>query len=191
MLQKQFGLSAAGKFQVHATLKGFFKRNDSRIDSLVKILDTVFVIQKPVPIHFSGYHIDDIGFGLDISRAGDNPNRELSDLRTRTVDAVLPFMAADCDFARSDLGQPYKAHITLAFRDVSPANRESVLAYLRQAPLPSKPFMADTFHLLEFSSQDWSGDWAKTLRWRLLHSWRLSRDNETQEVAYEESVGEL
>jgi hypothetical protein len=33
--------------------------------------------------------------------------------------------------------------------------------------------VADTFHFLEFSSQDWEGDWEQTLTWRLLKSWRV------------------
>jgi 2'-5' RNA ligase len=176
MLKKQFGFTAADKFQVHATLKGFFKCSGCSPEPLIRSLDPVFRSQEILPIHFNGFHIDEVGVGLDISRIGDRPNQELTDLRSRVVDVVLPFIAPDCDFAERDLGSPFKAHITLAFRDICPEIRESVLTYLRQAPLPSEPFIADTFHLLEFSSQDWEGSWDATLTWRLLHSWRLDRD---------------
>lgn len=176
MLRKQFGFTAADRFQVHATLKGFFKCSDCRAEPLIRSLDGVFESQEVLPVQFNGYHIDEVGIGLDISRMGDGPNQELTKLRSGVVDAVLPFIAADCDFAESDLGSPFKAHITLAFRDISPEIRETVLAYLRPAPLPSEPFVADTFHLLEFCSQDWEGSWDTTLTWRLLHSWKLKRD---------------
>lgn len=175
MLRKQFGFLAASKFQVHATLKGFFKCSNCNPESLISSLEPIFKSQDPLPVHFSGFHIDDVGVGLDISRIGNKPNRELLGLRKRIVDAVFPFIATDCDFVENDLGSPFKAHITLAFRDISPEIRESVLAYLEPAPLPSEPFSANTFHLIEFYSQDWERNWDRTLTWRLLHSWRLDK----------------
>jgi len=72
-----------------------------------------------------------------------------------------------------DLSNPFWAHITLAFRDIPPSMYDEVLDYLREAPLPTEPFIADTFHFLEFFSQDWEGDWEQTLTWRLLKSWRV------------------
>jgi len=175
LLKKQFGFTAASKFQVHATLKGFFKCSKCSVESLIACLDPVFEGQEAVPIHFEGFHIDNVGFGLDVSRIGDKPNQLLADFRTRIVDAVIPYISDDCDFVKSDLGSPFKAHITLAFRDIKPEIRENVLAYLQPAPLPKESFIADTFHLLEFHSQDWDGDWYESLSWRLLHSWRLGR----------------
>lgn len=173
LLTKQFGFIAAAKFQVHATLKGFFKCSECTIDKLITNLDPVFESQEAFPVHFEGFHIDDVGFGLDVSRIGDTPNLPLNELRSKVVDAVQPYIADDCDFVESDLGSPYKAHITLAFRDISPEFRDSVLAYIEPALLPGEPFLADTFHLLEFHSEDWGGSWDKTLTWRLLKSWRL------------------
>ena len=173
LLTKQFGFTAASKFQVHATLKGFFKCSECTIDTLIANLDPVFEKQEAFPVHFEGFHIDDVGFGLDVSRIGDAPNLPLNELRSKVVDAVQPYIAGDCDFVESDLGSPFKAHITLAFRDVSPEFRNSVLAYIEPSLLPGEPFLADTFHLLEFHSEDWGESWDKTLTWRLLKSWRL------------------
>ena len=107
-------------------------------------------------------------------KSANEPNQELLSLRRRIVDAVRPDIAPDCDFVASDLGQPFKAHITLAFRDIQPAMQANVLAYLHDTPLPDKPFLADTFHFLEFFSQDWPGSWEKSLSWRLHKTWRLS-----------------
>jgi len=111
--------------------------------------------------------------GLDIFRIAGGANPEMMAMRERVVDAVRPFIAPDCDFAEEDLGQPLWAHITLAFRDIPPTMQDEVLDYLQEAPLPTEPFIADTFHFLEFFSRDWEGDRERTLTWRLLKSWRV------------------
>jgi len=174
MLRKQFGLAAADRFQVHATVKGFFKKVDGPVDLLVDRLDAVFLEQRPIDIHFSGYRNDEIGIGLNVSLMDGNPNKELYAFRERVVEAVRPFIAPDCDFVAADLGNPYEAHITLAFRDVPLSLYDDVLAYLADAPLPSTSFVAKDFHFLEFCSEEWSGCWWQSLRWQLIKSWHLS-----------------
>jgi 2'-5' RNA ligase len=173
MLRKQFGFIAADRFQVHATIKGFFKKIPGPLEPLVECLDGVFAAQRPFPVHFSGVGRTNLGMGLDIFRIAGGPNPEMLVLRERVVDAVRPFIAPDCDFVEEDLGQPFWAHITLAFRDIPATMQDEVLDYLQEAPLPTEPFVADTFHFLEFFSQDWEGDWEQTLTWRLLKSWRV------------------
>jgi 2'-5' RNA ligase len=173
MLRKQFGFIAADQFQVHATIKGFFKKVPGPLEPLVERLDGVFAAQRPFTVHFSGLGRTSIGLGLGISRIGEELNPEMMALRERVVDAVRPFIAPDCDFVEEDLGQPFWAHITLAFRDIPPTMQDEVLDYLREAPLPTEPIIADTFHFLKFFSQDWEGDWEQTLAWRLLKSWRV------------------
>jgi len=173
LLRKQFGFIAADRFQVHGTVKGFFKKIPGPLEPLTERLDGMFADQTSFPVHFSGFRIDQVGIGLNISLVDGELNPALMRMRERVVDAVCPFIAPDCDFAERDLGPPFRAHITLAFRDITPAMQEDVLAYLREAPLPSDPFIADTFHFLQFFSQDWTGGWEKTLSWRLLRSWRL------------------
>jgi len=88
---------------------------------------------------------------------------------------VRPYIASDCDFVERDLGLPFKAHITLAFRDIPSDMQQEVLAYLEDTLLPTEPFIADTYHMLEFVSDDWPGDWEQTLSWRLLKTWRLKK----------------
>jgi 2'-5' RNA ligase len=175
MLCKQFGLAAAGRFQVHATVKGFFKKVEGPVEPLVERLDGVFAEQRPFPIHFSGYRNDEIGIGLNVSLIEGKPNEELYAFRERVVTAVRPFIAPDCDFVASDLGNPYEAHITLAFRDIPLSLYDDVLAYLVEAPLPAISFVARAFHFLEFFSEEWSECWWQTLTWRLIKSWDLSR----------------
>lgn len=174
MLCKQFGLAAAGRFQVHATVKGFFKKVEGPIDPLVDRLDAIFSEQRSFPIHFSGYHIDEIGIGLNVSLIDDKPNEELYAFRERVVGVVRPFIAPDCDFVASDLGNPYEAHITLAFRDIPLYLYDDVLAYLAEAPLPNTPFVARDFHFLQFFSEEWDGRWWQSLSWQMIKSWHLS-----------------
>ena len=173
MLRKQFGFIAADQFQVHVTIKGFFKKNRGSLGPLIERLDAAFAIQRPFAVHFSGLRIDPGGVGLDVSRIEEKFNPEMMALRERVVDGVRIFIAPDCDFVEEDLGQPFKAHITLAFRDIPQSMCDHVLGYLQAAVLPTEPFIADTFHFLEFFSQDWAGDWEQTLSWRLLKSWRV------------------
>lgn len=175
MLRKQFGLSAADRFQVHVTIKGFFKKVKGPLEPLVGRLDAAFATQRPFAVHFGGLFTTSNFVGLDISRIGNEPNQEMTALRKRVVDAVYPFIAPDCDFVEEDLGNPFQPHITLAFRDIPASLLGDVLAYLRKAPLPTEPFIADTFHFLEFFSPDWDGSWWQSLSWRLLKTWRLEQ----------------
>lgn len=174
MLRKQFGFTAADRFQVHATVKGFFKKVEGPVEPLVGKLDAVFAEQRPLDIHFSGYRNDEIGIGLNVSLVNGQPNEALYAFRERVVAAVRPFIAPDCDFAASDLGNPYEAHITLAFRDVPLYLYDDVLAYLADAPLPRANFLARDFHFLRFQSEAWPGSWWKSLSWHLIKSWHLT-----------------
>jgi hypothetical protein len=173
VLRKQFGLVAADRFQVHATIKGFFRKLPGPLGPLIQGLDEVFSRQKPLRIHFAGLRIDPVGFGLDISTRGGQPNEELLTLREQVVDVIEPFIAPDCDFSSRELSAPFRAHITLAFRDIPPHLYDDVLAYVGLMPLPCQPFVADTFHCLQFFSEDWHGAWEETLSWRLLKSWTV------------------
>ena len=173
MLHKQFGFVAASRFQVHATLKGFFKKTDDPLSTLTDRLDVIFARQRPFPVHFNGFHIDDGGIGLNISQIGNKPNLEMMTLREQIVDAVRPFITPDCNFVKKDLGEPFKAHLTLAFRDIPLHLYDEVLAYLQEAPIPNESFNAQTFHFLQFCSQDWNKNWSETLQWQLLKSWTI------------------
>jgi len=174
MLRKQFGLAAADRFQVHATVKGFFRKIEGPVAPLVDRLDALFLEQRPFQIHFSGYRNDEIGIGLNVSLVDGKSNEALYVFRERVVAAVRPFIAPDCDFVASDLGNPYEAHITLAFRDIPLSLYDDVLAYLADAQLPSTPFVARDFHFLEFFSEEWDGRWWQSLSWQLIKSWHLS-----------------
>lgn len=173
MLEKQYGLSAANRFQVHCTIKGFYKANEKPITRLLDELDKFLNTQKPFMVAFSGCIIKPISIVMRLDAINGAVNQQLLDFRESIVKIIKPYVADDCDFIESDLGPPFKAHITLAFRDVSNETAPEILNWLRDAPLPVGQFLADNFHLLEFLSEDWDGDWWETITWKRLKSWRL------------------
>ena len=173
LLEKQFDLKAAGRFQVHATIKGFFKKTPGPLDPLIARLDEVFARQRPLLVSAEGLRRDAIGFGLDLSQLNGEFNQPLFDFRERVVDAVRPFIAPDCDFVKSDLGEPFRAHITLAFRDIPPEAYDQIVAWTMDARPFVGPFIASDFHFLEFHSNHWEGAWWEDLTWRLIKAWRL------------------
>ena len=172
LLEKQFGFKAAGRFQVHATIKGFFKKTPGPLEPIIERLDAVFAAQRSFNVQFIGYRIDDIGIGLNLA-THEEEGDELLAFRERVVDAVRPFIAPDCDFVVSDLGRPFQGHITLAFRDIPTDLYDHVFSWLADAPIPTGSFTTRSFHFLEFSSNQWDGPWWEDLTWRRLKSWRL------------------
>ncbi len=102
-------------------------------------------------------------------------NQTLLIFRESIVNIVKPYIAADCDFYDSDMGPPFKGHITLAFRDIEQIMYPQILEWLKDAPIPTGKFQASTFHFLEFFSDDWDGNWWETLSWKLHRSWRLNK----------------
>jgi 2'-5' RNA ligase len=173
LLRKQFGLAAASKFMVHVTIKGFFARKGGPLEPLLERLDVVMGSQRPFPVQFSGVHRDPVGIGLLLECPGQGADCELNALHERVYDAVAPMIVPGCSFSEEERRQPFSAHITLAFRDIPEAMQDEVLDYIQDAPLPAEAFVADRYHFVEFQSQDWAGEWADTLTWRLIKTWRV------------------
>ena len=178
MLYRQFGFKAANRFQVHMTIKGFFKKIPGPIEPLLKKLDEVLLSQRSMGVEFNGFNIDEVGFGFDMSRFMGKPNQVLFDFRSQVVEVIKPYIASDCDFVERDLGRVFKTHITLAFRDVPASMYDYVFQYIKGAQLPSGTFLARNIHFLEFFSEDWPGLWWQTLTWRLLKVWQLNDPKE-------------
>ena len=173
LLRKQFGFAAADRFPVHCTMKGFFKKNDASIENLQGELDSFFEEQQPVQVSVEEFRTDPIGFGLSLKTLDGKPNTQFLDLREDIVDIVKPYIADDCDFKAHDLGRPFHPHITFSFRDIPNELYDDIFEWMKDGPDFSGPFLADTYHFLEFFSADWTGSWWETISWRLLKSWRL------------------
>jgi 2'-5' RNA ligase len=173
LLRKQFGFSAADRFPVHCTIKGFFKKNDLNISQLTLDLDNFFISQRALPVAVEDLRVDQIGFGLSLMTMNGQTNQTLLDFRESLVGVIEPYIADDCDFREHDLGRPFHPHITFAFRDIPIELYDIVKKWLEDGPSFTGTFRADTFHLLEFFSDDWNGNWWESLTWRLHQSWRL------------------
>jgi len=174
MLQKVYGFKAGGRFQVHATVKGFFKNNSGDLQLLLTGLDDLFQQETSFTVEFNGFRMDPIGLGFDLLELDGKPNQPFLDFRQRVVDAIHPFIAPDCDFADHDLGRPFHPHITLAFKDIAPSMYPEVIDFLKPAPLPKGTFIASIFHFLEFFSDDWEGAWWESLTWKFIKGWKLT-----------------
>jgi 2'-5' RNA ligase len=173
MLNKQYGFKAAGRFQVHCTIKGFFKKSEGSLEHLIRDLDILLFEESPFQVEINGIISTHNALMLDLSRLGDTYNQQLSTFRNRVIEVIHPYIAPDCNFTKEDLGQPFMGHITLAFRDSPDRLHGHVLSWLENARIPSGDFHAKTFHFLEFFSNDWEGSWWETLTWKLHKSWVL------------------
>ena len=176
LLRKQFGFAAADRFPVHCTIKGFFKKNDKPASQLETGLDRFFQSQAPIPVSVEDYRIDPIGFGLSLLTKNGKPNTPFLEFREKIVGLTLPYIADDCDFRSHDLGREFHPHITFSFRDIPNELYDSIFAWMEDGPDLTGPFLANTFHFLEFFSDDWPGNWWETLTWKLIKSWRLEAE---------------
>ena len=176
LLARQYNLRVAGRFMPHATIKGFF-RSDAAIPEIVERIDGAMAGRAPVtvtnrgPIAFGGSSIV-----LDVHYEADGAtNAHLHALHEASVAAILPVVHPDCDFTPGEwLGPVFFAHLTLAMTDLPERFAAEVLEFVIDlGPIGPDRFVADTFQLFAFTSDDWAGQWSHSLQWNLLHSWRL------------------
>jgi hypothetical protein len=176
LLRRQYGLHAAGRFMAHATIKGFFK---SSVDpsEMISQLTTALSGLHGFPVYNAG--VVPFGQSAIVLNIGETPqgerNADLQALHDAALEALLPLVSPDCDFAlRESIGSRFTPHLTLAMADIPPFIFDEVLRFVRDAePIGPTQFSADVLHLWEFRSDDWSDRWWETLRWRLIHSWTL------------------
>jgi 2'-5' RNA ligase len=177
LLERQYGLRVAGKFMPHATIKGFFKPAMPEAEVIAR-LDRVAAGRRPFHVHNGGV----ISFGksavvLTIQRLADGSrNQALQDVHEAAMDALHPAIASDCDFSpREWTRERFEAHLTLAMADIEATYFDEIISFVHDLePIGPADFIADTFHLYAFWSDDWSGRWGETLRWELRRSWRLT-----------------
>jgi hypothetical protein len=176
LLERQYGLRVAGRFMPHATIKGFFASR-APVEEMVRRLDEALAGVGAFEVHNGGV----IAYGrsaivLDVSRApGHERNPRLQALHEVALEALMPLVDPGCGFSAGEWTGPlFHAHLTLAMADVPEGFFEEILAFVREAgPIGPPSFTAEVVQLFRFDSEDWAGHWAETLRWELLHSWRL------------------
>ncbi len=176
LLEHQYGLRVAGRFMPHATIKGFFRSEapEEAIRASAAIIADGF---EPFPVYSQG--VADFGDRAIVLSICDLPdgsrNPQLQELHERTMDALLPLVSPDCPHSPGErIRDQFHAHLTLAMADIPKAHFTEISAFCRELePIGPESFLAERLHLYAFDSDDWSGQWWHTFRWRLIDSWQL------------------
>ncbi len=176
LLARQYNLRVAGRFMPHATIKGFF-RSDTPVAELMARLDQAMAGRRPIRVTNRGpVAFGDTSLVLDIHHDADGDvNAPLQELHEAAIAVLLPLVHPECTFTPNEwLGPRFFAHLTLAMADLDARFADEVGAFLRDLePIGPAEFVADTFQLIAFHSDAWTGRWWTSLSWDLLHSRRL------------------
>jgi 2'-5' RNA ligase len=176
LLERQYNLRAAGKFMPHATIKGLFK-SSAPVSEMIERLDVALRRIPVFTVRNHGVHpYPNFGIAVDIHGATEDEwNPELIRLHQVALEALMPLVDPDCDRTPWEPKGPlFHAHLTLAMADVPEAYFDEIVEFVRDAePIGPPAFAAEVVQLFAFRSDDWAGRWWDTLRWELLHSWRL------------------
>jgi 2'-5' RNA ligase len=177
VLRRQFGLEVGGKFMPHGTIMGFH-RSDATIVELAAAIDGVLSGRKPFTITNRGPRPHGrSGISLDIhANADGTPNASLVDLHHEIFAALAPLAHPECEFAWGDWSRErFRAHLTLAMADIPDWLFDELMEFVRDfGQIGPHTFVADSFHLYAFQSDDWGGKWWDTMSWRDLAGWRLT-----------------
>lgn len=178
LLRRQFGLVAGSAFMPHVTIKGFF-RSDARLAAIVQAVEDALVDRPPFTVVNNGpVPFGRDGVALDVQhREHGEPNAAMQDLHAAVFASVVPLVHNACDFTPQEWAlERFFAHLTLAMADIPDFLFDEVHAFIREAePIGPRRFTAEYLHLFAFRSGDWAGEWWHSLRWTLLHAWRLEQ----------------
>ena len=175
LLERQYGLVAAGKFMPHATIKGFFASR-ADVTEIVAAIDSAMGEHHPFPVQNRGlYAFGTSAIVLNIHQLpGAEENQPLLEFHQSSVAKILPFVHPNCSFTLGETSQPFLAHLTLAMADIPPQAFDEIHEFLKTSePIGPNHFLAEVFTLWSFRSEDWNGKWWETLKWKLIHSWKL------------------
>ena len=174
-LRRQFGLRVGGQFMPHATIMSFF-RSDAPVAEIVSAIDPVIADRPVFPVWNNGPITMGRGVVLDVHHDDrGNPNAAMQAVHEAAFAAITPLVHSQCEFAWNGWsGERFHAHLTLAMADVPEWGQQEVLEYARAEPVGPRTFLAEYFHLYAFQSDDWAGEWWRTMSWEWLYSWRLA-----------------
>jgi 2'-5' RNA ligase len=176
LLERQYGLRAAGQFMPHATIKGFF-RSSMPVEHLAELFNGVMQSCNPLPVWNHGVvslrpKAIVLNIALDVEGARNEPLKRLHD---NVFEVLRPAIDPGCHFTAAELtGDLFLPHLTLAMADIDLAFFDEIAQFVKALePIGPDSFTADTFHLYRFWSEAWNDRWWESLHWQLLHSWRL------------------
>ena len=176
LLEYQYGMIGGGVFMPHATIKGFF-RSDALITDIVAAFDSAVEGHEAYTVFNAGpIGLPNAGIMLNIHQNSDGSvNMAQQKLHESAWNAIAPLVHTECDFSpREGSMERFFAHLTLSMSDMRPEFYEEILEFIQaNGPIGPSTFTAEYFHLFAFHSEDWSGEWWHTLKWKLLHGWRL------------------
>ena len=178
LLRRQYGTTGGGVFMPHCTVKGFF-RSDAPVEELIARLDPVMAGRAPFAVFNAGpVPFGKAGIALSIQQMPDGRRNEaLQAVHEAAWDAIEPVIHPACNFSPTEGKRDnFHAHLTLAMADIPAVVFDEIVDFVNDLrPIGPDVFSAEAFHLFEFRSDDWTGTWWDTLRWRLLHGWRLGK----------------
>jgi len=178
LLRRQFGQLAvtAGAFMPHATLKGFY-RSDAAVGDMIVALDAALIGQQPFTVVNNGpiaYGRSSVVINVQHDEFGET-NPAIQRLHEVAFAALSPFVHPECNFTPVEWAGPaFFAHLTLLQGLPRTEFFDEIFAFIQEAePIGPRRFQAEYVHLYAFRSDDWTGDWGKSLTWEMLHSWKL------------------
>ncbi len=182
LLASEFNAPTGGRFMVHCTIKGFFKlKAGAAPEEFIPALGSLFA-EMPAfttaPVQFGASQATQYGgaSGVFLERT-----TALHALHTSVWEVVRPYIAPDCTFSPTEgQGPNFMPHLTIGMADMPTdpalfAQAADLSRYIYDT-LPKDPFLARDMQLIEFYSEDWTGRWWETLRFRQLKGWRLEKD---------------
>jgi hypothetical protein len=175
----EFNTQTASRFMVHCTIKGFFKmREGSSPSDLISALDDLFNRTAPFDTTIRPPWTSDTGPGAYSILLWLEKTPPFQKLHNDIWSLVFPHVAPDCLFTPKEPSGPnFPPHLSLVQSDFpqGPGLLQQGLALAQHIydALPTHSFHAQDLQLIEFTSDDWAGDWWHTLRFHPLKAWRL------------------
>lgn len=176
LLEYQYGMIGGGVFMPHATIKGFFRSNAS-VDEILAAFDRAVEGHNAYTVYNTGVKGHGrTGIGLDVHHNADGTvNMAQQKLHESAWNAIAPLVHPECDFSPGEGSmENFRAHLTLSMSDLREEMFDEIFEFITaDGPVGPETFTAEYFHLFAFESDDWAGEWWHTLKWTLLHGWRL------------------
>ncbi len=179
LLASQFHSFTAGRFMVHATIKGFFKlRDGAALEDFQPALDKLMADTPPVTTRLTELYSHTGMYGSSVLVLLDR-TPELHRLHNAVWNIVRPLIAPDCPFSsREFAGDFFSPHLTLAMADFPTepgllAQAEALCQFI-YTTLPATTFQASHFQLIRCDAPDWQGEWWRDLTFTQLKGWQAT-----------------
>lgn len=176
LLEHQYGMIGGGVFMPHATIKGFF-RSDAPVSEIIAAFDRAVEGHTAYEVYNNGPQPHGRkSITIDIHHNADGSiNMPQQKLHESAWQQIMPLVHPDCNFCPVEGSMDgFWAHLTLSMADMHEDLYDEIWDFIHaDGPIGPQTFTAEYLHLFAFHSDDWYGEWWKSLTWKLLHGWRL------------------